>query len=380
MLISTVFCVLALAGVLAQGPPKSPTITVSDQKGEKGSSIDFSFTIEKADKDLDKDQVHIAKASKDHKFTNARFKVQLNGDTSKLTGEASADSLTCDDQSGYIIYYQRIPPPPQHGPPAGSFMLQVEGCPPPEDDERAPGYPTITVKNQKGEKGGSISFSFTVTKAESALDKDQIHIDKASKDHKFTNARFKVELSGDTSTITGEASADSLTCDDQSGYIIFYQRIPPPPQQGPPPGSFMLEIEGCPPPEDDERGPPAQDPKITVEQEQHTTKGATLTFTFKLESNDKTLTKDKVFMVKSSQDHKTSPVRFTLTYEVSSDSKTITGTTVADNITCDDQAGYLIYYDKLPPPPHHQTGMRFRRQPKPPPGGFVINVEGCSHY
>jgi len=379
MFLSGVLYVLFLAGVLAQGPPKTPKITVSDQKGEKGGSIDFSFTIEKADKDLDKSEVHIAKASKDHKFTNARFKVQLNGDSSKLTGEASADSLTCDDQSGYIIYYQRIPPPPKEGPPVGSFMLQVEGCSPPDDDERTPGYPTITVKDQKGEKGGSVSFSFTVEKAESPLDKDQIHIDKASKDHKFTNARFKVQLSGDSSKVTGEASADSLTCDDQSGYIIYYQRIPPPPQQGPPPGSFMLQVEGCAPP-DDKDGPPKQDPKITVDKEQKTTKGATLTFTFKLETNDKTLTKDKVHMVKASQDHKTSPVRFTLTYEVSSDSKTITGTAVADNITCDDQSGYLIYYDKLPPPPHQPTRMRFKRQPKPPPGGFLINVKGCSHF
>jgi len=361
-----------------RGPPKSPTITVTDQKGEKGSSIDFSFTIEKANKDLVKDKVHIAKASKNHKFTEARFKVQLSGDTSKLTGEASADSLTCDDQSGYIVYYERIPRPPKHGPPAGGFMLQIEGCPPPKDDETAPGYPKITVKDQKGEKGGSISFSFTVDKSAAALDKDQIHIDKASKDHKFTNARFKVELSGDTSEITGEASADSLTCDDQSGYIIYYQRIPPPPKEGPPPGGFMLQIEGCPPPEDN--GPPAQDPIITVDQQQQTTKGGTLTFTFKLESNDKTLTKDKVHMVKSSQDHKMSPVRFTLTYEVSSDSKTISGTAVAANITCDDQSGYLIYYNKLPPPPHQETAMRFRRQPKPPPGGFLINVQGCSHY
>jgi hypothetical protein len=380
MFLPGVFCVLFLTGALAWGPPKSPTITVSDQKGEKGGSLDFSFTIEKADKDLVKSQVHIAKASKDHKFTNARFKVQLSGDGSKLTGEATADSLTCDDQSGYIIYYQRIPPPPQHGPPPGSFLLQIEGCQPPDDDKRAPGYPTITVKDQKGEKGGSVSFSFTVEKAESALNKNQIHIDKASKDHKFTNARFKVELSGDSSKVTGEASADSLTCDDQSGYIIYYQRIPPPPQHGPPPGSFLLQVEGCAPPDDDKK-PPKQDPKITVDKEQKTKKGATLTFTFKLATHDKTLTKDKVHMVKASQDHKTSPVRFTLTYEVSSDSKTITGTAVADNITCDDQSGYLIYYDKLPPPsPHQPIRMRFKRQPRPPPGGFMINVQGCSHF
>ena len=378
MLMTRVFCLLTLSGVLAQGPPKSPTIKVSDQKGEKGGSINFSFTVEKADQDLDKSQVHIAKASKDHKFTNARFKVELSGDTSKLTGEASADSLTCDDQSAYIIYYQRIPPPPSQGPPPGSFMLQVEGCAPPDEDT-APGYPTITVSDQKGEKGGSVTFSFTVEKAESPLDKSQVHIDKASKDHKFTNARFTVQLSGDSDKLTGEASADSLTCDDQSGYIIYYQRIPPPPSQGPPPGSFLLQVEGCPPPDGDD-GPPAQDPKITVDQQQHTSKGATLTFTFKLETNDKTLTKDKVHMVKASQDHKTSPVRFTLTYEVSSDSKTITGTAVADNVTCDDQSGYLIYYDKLPPPPHHQPRMRFRRQPTPPPGGFMIDVDGCGHY
>ena len=264
MFISGVFFVLALNGALAQGPPKSPTITVTDQKGEKGANLDVPFTIEKADKDLDKGQVRIAKASKDHKFTNARFKVVLSGDASKLTGEATADSLTCDDQSGYIIYYQRIPPPPKQGPPPGSFMLEIEGCPPPEDDKRAPGYPTIKVKNQKGEKGASISFSFTVTKSDADLDKDQVHIDKASKDHKFTAARFKVDLSGDTSKLTGEASADNLTCDDQGGYLIFYQRIPPPPKHGPPAGSFLLNIKGCKPGEDDEVGPPWDVHRILV--------------------------------------------------------------------------------------------------------------------
>ena len=264
---SCVICLLALSGALAQGPPKTPSIIVEDQKAEKGGSIVVSFTIEKADKDLDKDQVHIAKASKDHKFTEARFKVQLSGDSSKLTGEASADSLTCDDQSGYIIYYQRIPPPPQHGPPTGSFMLQVEGCPPLPHGDESP-----------------------------------------------------------------------------------------------------------------KRGPPAMDPKITVDQQQETTQEATLTFTFSLETEDKTLKQDKVYMVKASEDHKTSPVRFTLSYKVSSDNKTISGTAVAEDITCEDQGGYLIYYDKMPPPPpHHSKRRHMRQQPGPPPGGFVIMVKGCSH-
>jgi len=236
-----------------------------------------------------------------------------------------------------------------------------------------------TLKDQKAEKGGSISFSFTVSSNELKLSQDKVHIAKASKDHHFTNARFKVELSGSTSELDGEGSADSLTCDDQSAYIVYYDKIPPPPTTGPPAGSFMLQVEGCPPP-DEEHGPPAQDPKVTVSS-QDTTKGANLTFTFKLETNDKTLTKDKVHMVKASQDHKFSPVRFTISLEVSSDSKSITGTAEADNVSCDDQSGYLVYYDKLPPHAHErrQPHLRFKRQPRPPPGGFLISVKGCSH-
>ena len=51
------------------------------------------------------------------------------------------------------------------------------------------GYPTITVSDQTGEKGGSISFSFSIESSEIKLDQKMVHVDKASKDHKFTPAR-----------------------------------------------------------------------------------------------------------------------------------------------------------------------------------------------
>ena len=235
------------------------------------------------------------------------------------------------------------------------------------------GNPKITVTDQKGTKGGKLDLTFKITSTDTTLDKDQVHIVKASKDHKFSPSRFTVSLtvSGDKA-IDGEATGDDLTCDDQGGYLIYYSRIPPPPGHGKPPGSFLLAIEECPPPRGD-KNRPTQDPKITIK-DQKTTQGASLTFEFTLESNDKVLSKDKVHMVKASEDHKTSPVRFTINL-VQTDEK-ISGSAVADQVSCDDQGGYLIYYDQLPPPP----GKRMRRQgPTPPPGGFVINVEGCSH-
>lgn len=246
--------------------------------------------------------------------------------------------------------------------------------------------PKVTVKDQKGEKGGSIAIAFTIEKADKDLDMDQVHIVKATPDHKFSDTRFKVDLSGDSSKITGEASADNLTCDDVSGYIVYYQRIPPPPRKGPPQGSFLLEIEGCPKPEPPHMekkrgGPPKPDPMITVDETVEASKGETLTFSFSLESKDKTLEEDKVFMVKAGEDpKKTTPVRFTLSYEVSSDGKSISGSAVAEDVTCDDQGGYLIYYERMPPPPHRRQ-MRKKGKagpPKPPPGGFMIKVKGCS--
>ena len=53
------------------------------------------------------------------------------------------------------------------------------------------GYPTITVADQKGEKGGSISASFTLESSEIKLQQSMVHVDKATRDHKFTPVRFE---------------------------------------------------------------------------------------------------------------------------------------------------------------------------------------------
>merc|ERR1711939_1001944 len=112
-------CLLSilLVGALAQGPPPGPTITITDQTAAKGGALSFTFTVESERNKLDASKVHLAKATEDHKFSDARFTVTAVADSDKkLTATVTGSNLTCEDQAGYLAYYDKIPTPPSEEP------------------------------------------------------------------------------------------------------------------------------------------------------------------------------------------------------------------------------------------------------------------------